>query len=163
MIQQGFGGNKHKNGQLQSGYSPENQMFIYIYVFSRFHFKILWFQPIPSPSPSPSPAWSGYQRCGRRSGATNVQVSSMTGFGLVISMSTHGVRWFTSFQSVIFFRCKLEDQRWESYVLDVDLKSTSMEDQPFGSSGFPEKLWEIHLWEIRDVPLPAAVVSIPDG
>lgn len=32
MIQQGFGGNKHKNGQLQSGYSPENQMFIYIYI-----------------------------------------------------------------------------------------------------------------------------------
>ena len=91
---------------------------MFIYVFSRFHFKILWFQPIPSPSPSP--AWSGYQRCGRRSGATNVQVSS-TGFGLVISMSTHGVRWFTSFQSVIFW-CKLEDQRWESYVLDVDLQ-----------------------------------------
>jgi hypothetical protein len=49
MIQQGFGGNKHKNGQLQSGYSPENQMFIYIYMFSAgFTSKSYGFNPSPA-------------------------------------------------------------------------------------------------------------------
>ena len=105
MIQQVFfGGNKHKN--MDSSNLEIHRKIRCLYMFSAgFTWKSYGFKHVSthpqhrhSPSPAVSPAWSGYRRCGRRSGATNVQVSWMTWPVLVVSRPvdpnmTHGLRW----------------------------------------------------------------------